>query len=310
MVDPEDRVPENKVTPPKRQHSDPKAALEAKAPSQVPTTGHRWDGIEEYDNPMPRWWLWTFYATIAWGIVYTILFPAWPLLSRATPGLLGWSSRQEVRAELQRFDDLNADRTAAITAQPIAAVASEPDLNQFAVAKGAAVFRTWCAQCHGSGAAGAVGFPNLLDDDWMWGGGLEAVEYTIAHGIRNDTDADARYSQMPAFGEILEPTQIEEVVQHVLAISGQDHDAAKAGAGAAVFAENCSSCHGEAGLGDREQGAPNLTDAIWLYGGDPAALTQTVTYARFGVMPAWSGRLTEAEIRAVALYVHQLGGGE
>lgn len=277
---------------------------------EVPTTGHSWDGIEELDNPMPRWWLWTFYATIVFGVVYTILFPAWPLIHGATPGLLGWNSRQEVRGEIQRFNEMNAALTAEITAQPITEVAANPELNQFAVAKGAAVFRTWCAQCHGSGAGGAVGFPNLLDDDWLWGGSLEAVEQTVTHGIRNDTDSDARYSQMPAFGELLEPAQIEAVVQHVLQISGQPFDAAKAEEGAQVFAENCASCHGEEGHGDREQGAPNLTDALWLYGGDADTLRHTVTYARFGVMPAWAGRLTEAEIRAVSLYVHQLGGGE
>lgn len=310
MVDPEDRVPENKVSPPERQYPDPKVVLDQKVPGQTNTTGHTWDGIEEYDNPMPRWWLWTFYGTIVWGIIYTILFPAWPLLSGATPGLLGWSSRQEVRAEVQRFNDMNAQLTADLTAQPIQAVAANPELNQFAVAKGAAVFRTWCAQCHGSGAGGAVGFPNLLDDDWLWGGDLDQIEYTVTHGVRNDTDSEARFSQMPAFGTILEPAQIEDVVQHVLALSGQDHDAAQAEAGAAVFAENCASCHGETGHGDREQGAPNLTDAIWLYGGTPEALRHTVTYARFGVMPAWSGRLTDAEVRAVSLYVHQLGGGE
>lgn len=287
------------------------SAEKTKTPeSEVPTTGHSWDGIQEFDNPMPRWWLWTFYGTIVWGIIYTILFPAWPLITGATPGLLGWSSRQEVRAEVQRFNEMNAQLSADLTAQPIAAVAANPDLNQFAVAKGAAVFRTWCAQCHGSGASGAVGFPNLLDDDWLWGGDLDHIEFTVTHGIRNDTNEEARFSQMPAFGQILTRDQIEDVVQFVRQISGQPHDEARAAAGAPVFAENCVACHGDTGHGDREQGAPNLTDAIWLYGGDEDSLRHTVTYARFGVMPAWAGRLTEAEIRAVSLYVHQLGGGE
>jgi len=141
---------------------------------------------------------------------------------------------------------------------------------------------------------------------------MEDIHTTITHGIRNTTDDQARYSQMPAFGVdgLLEPAQIDAVVQHVLAISGQEHDAALAAEGATVFAENCAACHMEDGTGDRTQGAPNLTDAIWLYGGTAADLTYTVTNARFGVMPNWNTRLSEAEIRSVALYVHSLGGGE
>jgi cytochrome c oxidase cbb3-type subunit III len=158
----------------------------------------------------------------------------------------------------------------------------------------------------------ARGYPNLLDDDWLWGGDMEAIHTTITHGIRNTTDADARYSEMPAFGrdELLEGPQIDAVVQHVLAISGQEHDAGLAAEGTAVFAENCASCHGEEGKGNRELGAPNLTDAIWLYGGDADALHYTVWNARYGVMPNWNARLSEADIRSVAVYVHGLGGGE
>ena len=157
-----------------------------------------------------------------------------------------------------------------------------------------------------------MGYPNLLDNDWLWGGTIDDIHTTISHGIRNTTDADARYSEMPKFGadELLEPAQIDQVVQYVLQISGQDHDAALATEGATVFADNCASCHAEDGTGDRMQGAPNLTDAIWLYGGNQAALTETVTNARFGVMPSWQDRLSEADIRAVAAWVHSRGGGE
>lgn len=276
------------------------------------TTGHQWDGIEEWNNPLPRWWLWTFYATILFSIGYCIAYPAWPMLTRATAGMLGASTRADVAAEIKAADDANAGIRAKLVADDLAKVAENPELKQFANSAGAAVFRTWCAQCHGAGAAGvqAAGYPNLLDDDWLWGGDITAVHTTISHGIRNTTDPEARYSEMPKFGEMLEPAQIGEVVQHVLAISGQEHDAAQATAGAAVFAENCASCHGEKGEGMRDFGAPNLTDAIWLYGGDVDALTQSVTYARFGVMPAWAGRLSEADIRSVAVYVHGLGGGE
>jgi cytochrome c oxidase cbb3-type subunit III len=281
-------------------------------PGEPDTTGHVWDGIKEYNNPLPRWWLWTFYVTIVWGVIYTILYPAWPLVDRATQGLWGGSLRQDVAADIARFEEANAPVEAKLVAADLTAIAADEELANYTRNAGASVFRTYCAQCHGSGAAGATGYPNLLDNDWLWGGSIEDIHLTVTHGIRNATNPDARYSEMPRFGadELLEKAQIDEVVQYVLQLSGQEHDAALAANGATVFADNCAACHGEAGLGDRAQGAPNLTDAIWLYGGDVAALTESVTNARFGVMPAWNSRLSEAEIRAVAAYVHQLGGGE
>ena len=276
------------------------------------TTGHSWDGIEEFNNPLPRWWLWTFYVTIIWSIGYMIAYPAWPLITGATPGVLGASTRADVAAEITRYEEANAPVEAKLVATDLNAIASDPELVNYTMNAGGAVFRTWCAQCHGSGAAGNVGYPNLLDNDWLWGGTIEDIHTTISHGIRNTTDADARYSEMPKFGadELLEPEQIDQVVQYVLQLSGQDHDAALATEGATVFADNCASCHAEDGTGDRMQGAPNLTDAIWLYGGNQAALTETVTNARFGVMPSWQDRLSEADIRAVAAWVHSRGGGE
>lgn len=276
------------------------------------TTGHQWDGIEEFDNPMPRWWLWTFYATIIWGIGYTIAYPAWPMLSSATAGVLGWSTRGDVAAEIQAVDEANAPINAKLEAAELTAIAGDPELGSYAVSSGSAVFKTWCAQCHGSGAAGAKGYPNLLDDDWLWGGTVEDIHETITHGIRNDDSDDARYSEMPAFGrdELLEKEEIDQVVNFVMSLSGEAEDASKVDAGAVVFEDNCASCHMDDGTGDRSQGAPNLVDAIWLYGGDYASLSETVNNARYGVMPAWNTRLTEAQIRAVSAYVHQLGGGE
>ena len=293
-------------------------AKQVKKVGDVETTGHEWDGIAELNNPLPRWWLWTFYLTIIWAVGYSIYYPAWPLLTQATQGMVGQSAsgdtRLAVAEEIKRFDDANAPIKAKLVAADLNAIAADPELGGYAKAAGAAVFKTWCAQCHGAGAAGvqAGGFPNLLDDDWLWGGDMEAIHTTITHGIRNTTDPDARYSQMPAFGTdgLLEPTQIGEVVEYVLQLSKQEHDATKATAGAQIFADNCVACHGEQGLGDRTQGAPNLTDAVWLYGGDRAKITETVTKARFGVMPNWNARLSEDEIRAVAVYVHGLGGGE
>lgn len=285
-----------------------------KAPAEVPTTGHEWDGIREYDNPMPRWWVWVFYATIAWGVVYSIAYPAWPLISHATRGFLGQSTRADVEAEIKTFDDANAAIKAQLVAAPLDQIASDDNLKQYALRAGASVFKNNCAQCHGAGAAGVQGkgYANLLDNDWLWGGTMEDIHTTVTHGIRNATDADARYSEMPKFGVdgLLDKTQIGDVVEFVLQISGQDHDVAKATAGAQVFADNCSACHGAEGKGDRTQGAPNLTDAIWLYGGDRDTITHTVNYARFGVMPNWSPRLSEDQIRAVTTYVHSLGGGE
>ncbi len=281
-------------------------------PQEVPTTGHSWDGIEEFDNPMPRWWLWTFYICIVWAIGYSIAYPAWPLVSSATSGLLGWSTRGDVAADIAAVERANGPINARLEAADMATLNSDPELHGYAVSAGSAVFKTWCAQCHGSGAAGAVGYPNLLDDDWLWGGTIEDIQTTVAHGIRNEEDDDARYSQMPAFGrdELLEDGEIHAVANYVISLSGDPQDASVVAAGQVLFEDNCASCHGEQAQGDLFQGAPNLADAIWLYGGSYTDVVDTINNARFGVMPSWSSRLSEAEIRSVTAYVHQLGGGE
>ncbi len=284
------------------------------------TTGHEWDGIEEWNNPMPRWWVWTFYATIFWGVLYTIAYPAWPLVNKATGGLLGYSTRAEVTQQISDVEARNAELETQLASADLTQIAGNDALQNYAVQGGAAVFRANCSQCHGSGGAGvqASGYPNLLDDAWLWGGTIEQIAYTVRHGIRNEQSPDARWSEMPAFGtdEILTDEQIGQVVHYVRKISDQDHDAAQAAAGEAVYLDQCAGCHMEDGIGDPENGAPNLTDAIWLYGGDVASLTETIHDSRFGVMPAWSaeyrpaGGLSDSEINAVAAYVHQLGGGE
>lgn len=276
----------------------------------VETTGHVWDGIEELNNPLPRWWLWTLYATIVWGIGYTIAYPAWPMLSGATKGFLGYSTRVEVAQQIDDHNAKNSGLVAELNAADITTIDPNSDLHRYAVARGGSVFRAQCSQCHGSGAAGAKGYPNLLDDDWLWGGSLEQIAASVAHGIRNDTDDDARYSEMPKFQGILETQKITDVVEYVVSLSSPDYDQSGADAGAVVYAENCATCHGDNAQGDREQGAPNLRDAIWLYGGDRETLEYTVRNARFGVMPAWGQRLSEEDVRAVSVYVHSLGGGE
>lgn len=278
------------------------------------TTGHVWDGIQEYNKPMPRWWLYTFYACIVWAIGYSIAYPAWPGITKATAGVLGYSTRAEVAADIAAIEEANGPINAKLEAAELTEIAADQELATYARQAGAAVFRSWCSQCHGSGANGAQagGYPSLLDDDWLWGGDIEAIHETVSYGIRNEENDNARFSEMPAFGrdELLEKEQISQVVNYVMSLSGTPQDAGQVEAGAEIFANECTSCHAEDGTGDRYQGAPNLTDAIWLYGGDYDTLVETVTNARYGVMPAWEGRLSEAEIRAVATYVHGLGGGE
>lgn len=281
------------------------------APKQeVGTTGHEWDGIEELNNPLPRWWLWTFYATCLWGIAYTVAYPAWPMLKGATAGWLGYSTRAEVQGDIDAVTAANAEISAKLANADLATLAVGDPVHTFGINQGEAVFKTFCAQCHGAGAGGAKGFPNLLDDDWLWGGDVAAIEQTVRYGVRSPLD-ETRYSEMPKFGELLEPADIDRLAQFVLKLAGQDHDADMAAAGAVLFVDNgCNGCHGDAGEGNRDVGAPNLSDAIWLYGSDVASVTESISQARFGVMPNWAPRLNDAQIKAVTLYVHGLGGGE
>ncbi|AMG74813.1 cytochrome-c oxidase, cbb3-type subunit III [Sphingopyxis granuli] len=273
------------------------------------TVGHEWDGIEELDTPMPRWWLWAFYATIVWGIAYVIAYPAWPMIDRATEGVLGWSSRGQLATEIAEQDKARAATVAALADMPIEKLPDDPALMRAAVAGGRAAFKVNCVQCHGAGAAGSIGYPNLNDDDWLWGGNLKEIEYTIIHGTRQPGGKDTHTSLMPAFGrdQMLTDGQISAVADHVLSLSGRAKPNAS---GAQIFADNCAACHGADGKGDRQFGAPNLADAIWLYGGSKAQVVQQISNARLGVMPAWGGRLDPVTIKMLAAYVHSLGGGE
>lgn len=276
------------------------------------TTGHEWDGLQELNNPLPRWWLWIFYACIAFSIVWMVLYPAWPVPGGNTRGTLGYSSRADVEQQMAALESRRDAALKGIEQIPVADIASDPKMMKAAIEGGRAAFKMHCVQCHGSGAAGGNGYPNLNDDDWLWGGDMVAIHQTLQHGIRQPGDDATRLSMMPAFGRdgLLQPAEIKAVVEHVRAISGQEHNAALAARGATVFATQCASCHGPEGKGDRQFGAPNLTDGIWLYGGDREALTATVTNARGGVMPAWKDKLPEATIRKLTAYVHSLGGGE
>ena len=280
--------------------------------SGTATTGHEWDGIKELNTPLPKWWLYTFYGTVIWALGYTIAYPAWPMLSSATPGVLGYSSRGALEQQVdaaKAAQKVNVDKIAAMSVDDIL---KDPQLLSFAQAGGAAAFKVNCVQCHGSGAAGGAGYPNLNDDDWLWGGTPDAIYQTLKHGIRYTADAETRDSQMPAFGAdgILNPEQIDQVASYVMSLSGDTPDAAKAEAGKQIYAENCASCHGEDGKGGRDFGAPNLTDKIWLYGGTIDDVKTQLHKPRMGVMPAWSQRLDDATIKELAVYVHSLGGGE
>jgi cytochrome c oxidase cbb3-type subunit 3 len=280
--------------------------------SGVETTGHEWDGIRELDNPLPRWWLWTFYATIVFAIGYVIYYPAIPLINSSTMGISGVTNRGIVEQELKDEAAARAGIEQQIKSTSLEDIQSNEDLFRFAVAAGGSMFKVYCSQCHGSGAQGGPGYPNLNDDDWLWGGDLESIYTTISYGIRNDQNDEARVSQMPAFGAdgILEHAQIVDVANYVLSLSGKEHDEKAAEAGKAVFADNCAACHGEDGKGDREFGAPNLTDPIWLYGGTEKDIVAQITHPHHGVMPAWIGRLGEVRVKELAVYVHSLGGGE
>lgn len=279
---------------------------------KVETTGHVWDeDLKELNNPLPRWWVWIFYATVVFAIVYTILYPAWPLTHKATQGLLGYTYREALQKDMERFKKMNAPLEAELVSTDLTQVKPGTPLYSFAMNAGRSTFLTFCSQCHGSNAAGAKGFPNLLDDDWLHGGTINEIYTTIKHGVRDPKDPDTLDpGPMPAWKGVLSPKEIDEVVQYVLQISGQKADPTLAKAGKTVFADNCAACHGENGKGMKETGAPNLTDSIWLYGGDPVTLAQTIENGRVGVMPSWNNKLPDWQIRAVALYVHGLGGGQ
>ena len=279
-------------------------------PTGTETVGHEWDGIEELDTPMPRWWLWTLYATIVWAIGYTILYPAWPMIDRATAGVWGWSSREQLSAEMKADADAKRPVLLALAQTPIERLPEDSKLLDIAVQGGAAAFKVNCVQCHGSGAAGSKGYPNLNDDDWLWGGDLKAIHQTLEHGIRQPGDDQTRTSQMPAFGGGIPNGEIQDLVSYVRTLSGAEKASASAQRGAASFATNCAVCHGPDGKGNRSLGAPNLSDRIWLFGGDRATIAETITKGRGGVMPSWGNRLDPVTVKMLAAYVHSLGGGE
>jgi cytochrome c oxidase cbb3-type subunit 3 len=279
--------------------------------SGIQTTGHEWDGIRELDTPMPRWWLGIFYATIVWAVGYWIVMPAWPLLHGYTHGMLDHSQRDAVTAEVNGLKAARAARERILGAASLGQIQADPALLQFAMAEGKTAFGDNCAACHGSEGQGFRGYPNLNDDVWLWGGTLSDIQHTITVGVRSG-HPQARQSQMPAWGRqgILKPGQIDDLTDFVLALSHRPADAKAVARAAPLFKENCAACHGADGRGQRKDGAPNLADNEWLYGGSRDQIHDQIWNAHGGVMPTWEGRLTPATIKALAVYVHSLGGGE
>jgi len=278
--------------------------------SGIETTGHEWDGLKELNNPLPRWWLWIFYITIAWSIWYWVVYPAWPTLDGATKGTEGYTQYKELAESQAEIIERQQVYLAKFEKASFSDILADQELYTFAMAGGASAFKDNCATCHGTGAAGSKGYPNLNDDDWLWGGSLSAIHHTLQYGIRADND-DTRISDMPAYGkdELLEKSEINAVVDYALTLSGAektaDHELGKN-----IFMEQCAACHGDDGKGLNDFGAPDLTDKIWLYGGDREEVYNTVYYARRGMMPAWNNRLDDNTLRQLTVYLHQLGGGE
>ncbi|MCA0358041.1 MAG: cytochrome-c oxidase, cbb3-type subunit III [Proteobacteria bacterium] len=277
----------------------------------VETTGHEWDGIRELDNPLPRWWLWIWYATIAFSIGYWVLMPAWPGLHGYTKGLLNKSDRAEVGQELKALDKQRGEGAAMLRTASLEQIEKDPKLLAYAQQVGQSVFGDNCATCHGIGGTGSKGYANLRDDVWLWGGKLEDIQYTITHGVRTGAEG-ARMSQMPAFGrdEMLQPKQIDDLTEYVVNLSHRPADAAAVARAAPLFEAQCSACHGPQGLGNQQLGAPNLTDADWLFGSDRASIRGQIYAGNGGVMPTWGGRLSPETIKALSVYIHSNAGGQ
>jgi cytochrome c oxidase cbb3-type subunit 3 len=277
----------------------------------VETTGHEWDGIRELDTPMPRWWLWMLYASIVWAIGYWVLMPAWPGVTGYTRGLLGKSDRMQVSQELEALKQVRGVQAAKLTDASLETIEQDPALQNVAFAIGQSVFGDNCATCHGIGGTGSKGYANLKDDVWIWGGSLEDIRHTITVGVRA-TSPDTRNTRMPPFGrdEMLTPGQINALTEYVVALSGRKADAVKVERVRKTFAEQCASCHGPDGKGNQAKGAPNLTDAEWLYGSDRKSITEQIWNGRGGVMPTWGGRLDPTTIKALAVYVHANAAGQ
>lgn len=274
------------------------------------------DGIRELDSSPPRVWTVVYLTTFLAALWLLVAYPSLPWFShggeQGRVGVLGWTSRASLGADAERAAEQRPPVQVRFAAASYGEIEADPELRAYAVAAGAAAFGTNCAGCHGRDGRGNLGFPNLADRDWLWGGTAEAIEETLKVGIRWPGHDATRLSQMPAFGRLgaLDRAQVADMAQYVLGLSGSPHDATAAERAAPLYEQNCVSCHGEKGEGNKEVGAPNLTDQVWLYGGSAAAIRETIHASRAGVMPVFGGRLDDDTIRKLVVYVRGLGGGE
>ena len=275
------------------------------------TTGHEWDGLQELNRPVPKWWVYVFYATIAWSMVYFVLYPSVPGITGYFHGLIGYYQRDAVDADVAKVAAQRAGAMDRIKALSFADIRKDPQLLAVAQTAGRITFAENCQPCHGAGGGGNPGYPALAAGNWLWGGTLEDIQRTVTFGIRSGLD-DARNSQMPRFGAdaILKPAEIQAVADYAATLYGQSAAGTDPAEGKRVFAENCAVCHGDAGQGNREVGGPKLAARTHLHGDDRAAILTQIYSPRMGVMPNWNARLDAAKIKSVALYVHALGGGE
>jgi len=264
------------------------------------TTGHEYDGIQEIDNPLPRWWVFMFWATIVFGLGYLGMYGLGNFKGIVTVTVDGeevaWSSSNQWKAEVQAFDKEIAPLYAKYSSTPV----EELVKNDEALQTGQRLFKSNCSVCHGSNAKGALGFPNLTDNDWLYGGNPQQLTMTITNG---------RQGAMPAWGAVLGDEGTKQMVQYVRSLSGLEHDSAAAAAIAPKFMQNCAICHGADGKGNILMGAPNLTDDVWLYGGSTKQIEMTLLHGRNGKMPAHKeilGANAEAKIHLLVTYVYSL----
>lgn len=286
------------------------ASIEKDTVSGQMTTGHEWDGIKELNTPLPKWWVYVFWACVVWAIGYWVAMPAWPTATGYTTGMLNYSSRANLDAEMADQKKLRAKFTDKLAAISVEDIAKDKDLRNFAMAGGKIAFGENCSACHGAGGTGVAGaYPRLADDEWIWGGTMADIQQTIAYGVRN-TNSNSRQSEMPKFGAdaLLTAEQISQVADYVVSLAKKAPAAGSAGE--AIFNEQCTACHAEGGVGNKEVGAPALNNDLWLYKGGKDGVVAQVSKPQHGSMPAWTERLDAATIKMLTVYVHSLGGGK
>lgn len=278
--------------------------------SGTDTTGHEWDGIRELDTPIPKWWIYTLYASILWAIALFILYPAIPGISTHTKGLLGITTRGNLAEDLVAAREAQSEFLDRIEVASTEEIRADSTLFAFAETGGKASFLGNCAPCHAPGGAGRPGgFPVLADDDWLWGGTLSEIEQTINFGVRAEHD-ESRFSEMPPYDGVFSREELDDLSQYVLSLSRPVEDLTAVERGAPLYADNCVACHEVGGKGNREFGAPRLSDQIWLYADAAKAISSQIKNPKHGSMPAWGERLDASTIKMLTVYVHALGGGE